>query len=137
MRSFVDRNRIIFGGRTGYVRLALSARVPLVPVVAAGAHSTLIILNDGRWLATAIGAPRLFRTRVWPIALSVPWGLTIGPSPPPYLPLPARILVEVLEPVRFEREGDDAANDPSYVRRCADEVERAMQAALVRLAARR
>jgi 1-acyl-sn-glycerol-3-phosphate acyltransferase len=137
MRPFSARDRIVFGGRTGYIRLALRARVPLVPVVAAGAHSTLVILSDGRRLASALGAPRRFRTRVWPIALTVPWGLTIGPSPPPYVPLPARIRIEVLEPLRFEPDGAAAAADKAYVRKCADVVETAMQETLSRLAAER
>jgi 1-acyl-sn-glycerol-3-phosphate acyltransferase len=135
MRPFSQRNRIVFGGRVGYIRLALRARIPLVPVVAAGAHSTLLILNDGRWIASAIRAPRLFRTRVWPISISIPWGLNIGPSPPPYLPWPARIRIEVLQPIRFERDGEQAAHDVAYVRQCAASVEAAMQSALLRLAA--
>ena len=55
MRPYADRDRIVFGGRRGYIRLALRAGVPIVPVVAAGAHSTFIVLSDGR---------RLLRRRV-------------------------------------------------------------------------
>ena len=46
-RSFRDRNRVIFGKRRGYVRLALREGVPIIPVVTAGAQSTWLVLSDG------------------------------------------------------------------------------------------
>jgi 1-acyl-sn-glycerol-3-phosphate acyltransferase len=132
MRPFRDRNRIVFGGRRGYIRLALRHGVPIVPVVTAGAHSTFIVLDDGRWLARAIGADRLFRVKVWPLTLSLPWGLTMGPGLV-YLPWPTRILIEALDPIHFERSGEEAARDDAYVRECAERVESTMQRALDRL----
>jgi hypothetical protein len=107
-----------------------------VPLVAAGAHSTFLVLHDNRWLARLLGADRWARMKVWPLTLSIPWGLTFGPGVP-YIPWPTRILVEVLEPIRFERAGDEAAADDAYVRQCADRVETAMQETLTRLAAER
>lgn len=132
MRPFRDRNRVVFGGRRGYLRLALRERVPIIPVVSAGAHGTLIILDDLRPLANLLGLGRVLRAKVWPLALSVPWGLTLGP-PIVYLPLPVKIWIEVLEPIRFERDGEEAAADERYVERCAERVEATMQAALERL----
>jgi len=136
MRPYRDRNRVVFGGRTGYIRLALREGVPIVPVVAAGAHSTFVILDDGRWLAKLLAADRLLRVKVWPITLCLPWGVVVGPGLF-YLPWPTRILIEVLEPIRFERSGEAAAADEAYVRACADRVEGAMQQALERLARER
>jgi len=133
MRPWRDRYRIVFDGRTGYVRLALRAGVPIVPVVSAGGHSTLFVIDDMRGLARRLGTRRLFRTRVWPLFLSVPWGLALGPWMF-FVPMPSRILVETLAPIRFERSGPEAAADDAYVRACADRVESAMQAALDRLA---
>ena len=135
LRPFRDRHRLVFGGRKGYVRLALRSGVPIVPVVTAGAHGTFVVLDDLRWLARAIGADRLLRVKVWPLTLSFPWGLTLGP-PPPWIPFPAKILIEVLDPVVFDRSGADAADDEAYVARCASLVEEPMQAALSRLARR-
>jgi 1-acyl-sn-glycerol-3-phosphate acyltransferase len=136
MRPFRDRDRIVFGGRRGYVRLALRAGVPIVPVVAAGAHATFIVLDDGRWLARLIGARRFLRLEVWPITLCLPWGLVIGPGLF-YLPWPTRILMEVLDPIRFDRRGEEAAADEDYVAACAAQVEATMQDALGRLARER
>ena len=136
MRPFRARNRIVFDGRRGYVRLALRNGVPIVPVVAAGAHATFLILDDLRWLARLLGADRRLRIKVWPLTLSCPWGLTLGPAPP-HIPFPSRILVEALPPIRFARAGAAAAADEASVAACAAQVEQAMQAALDRLAAER
>jgi len=135
-RPFRDRNRIVFGGRRGYIKLALKSGAPVVPVVAAGAHSTVIVLDDLRWLARIIGANRLFRIKVWPVSLAMPWGLFIGPLPP-FIPYPSRILMEVLEPIVFERTGVEAATDEAWVDACDERVRAAMQQALTRLAHQR
>lgn len=136
MRPFRDRNRIVFGGRRGYVRLALRAGVPIVPVVAAGAHSTFIVVDDLRWLARALGADRRLRLNVWPLTLCLPWGVMLGPLLP-YVPFPSRISMEFLEPIRFEPSGAEAAGDADYVAECDRRVRAAMQSALTRLAAER
>ena len=132
MRPFRHRHRIVFGGRRGYVRLALEAGVPIVPVVSAGAQSTFVVLDDGRWLARLIRADRLFRTKTWPITLCLPWGVSFLPLFP-YIPLPARIRVEVLDPIHFEHTGKEAAGDEAWVGECAARVETTMQETLTRL----
>lgn len=132
MRPSSQRNRVTFGGRTGYVRLAMRSGVPIVPVVAAGAHSTMLVLTSGQRTARLLGMHRLLRIKVWPVALSVPWGVTLGPIPP-HVPLPTRIFMEVLEPIPVEGDpGDDAA-----VAHIDTEVRSRMQAALDRLSAER
>lgn len=136
MRPFRDRNRVIFNGRRGYMRLALREGVPVIPVVACGSHETFVVLDDGQWLARAIRAHRWARSKVWPITLSIPWGLTVGPLPA-YVPFPTWILLEVLEPMTFERMGPEAAADAAYVDACSLAVEAGMQAALDRLAEER
>lgn len=135
-RPYRLRDRIVFGPRRGYIRLALRQDVPIVPLVAAGAHATWIVLDDGQWLARAIGADRWLRSKCAPIALSIPWGLTIG-VPLLYIPLRTRILIECMEPIRFERRGPDAAADAAYVEACHRRVHGAMEATLARLAAER
>ncbi len=136
MRPFTKRNEIVFGGRTGYIRLALAENVPIVPVVAAGAHAAYIVLSDGRRVARALGVEKRFRTDVWPLTLCLPWGLFWGPTPF-FIPFPTRILMEALPPITFPRTGPEAAADPAYVRACADHVETAMQSTLTHLAADR
>jgi len=135
-RVHQDRDKVIFGPRRGYIRLALRAGVPIVPVVTAGAHETFIVLNDGQWLAKLLRTDALFRIKAWPIVVSLPWGLTVGP-PLPYVPFRTRIHQEVLPPFRFERSGEEAAADERYVEQCHREVHGAMQRALTKLAAER
>ena len=134
-RSWFDRDRICFGGRRGYLRLALAAGVPIVPVVAAGAQQTLMLLTDGQWLARLLRADRWMRLKVWPMGFALPWGFM--PAPLPFWPWPSRILIEILEPIRFERSGPQASADEAYVEASALRVESTMQAALTRLAAER
>jgi 1-acyl-sn-glycerol-3-phosphate acyltransferase len=97
-RPFSQRNQVVFAGRTGYVELARAAGVPIVPVAAIGGHETLIILGEGRDLARRLGVDRRRRLKSFPISLSIPWGLWFGPLPG-YVPLPARIEIDVLEPI--------------------------------------
>jgi hypothetical protein len=125
----------VFGNRRGYVRLALRQGVPIVPVVSAGSHATSIVLTDGRPLAKWLGMRRL-RIDVCPVTLSVPWGLVVGITPP-YLPLPTRIYLEVMEPIHFDRKGEAAARDEAYVEACHARVHGAMQAQLSALAGER
>ena len=130
------RDRIVFGGRDGYARLAIRAGVPIIPIVAAGAHETFLVIDDMRWLARGLRLDKLFRLKVLPLTLSLPWGLTLGVVPT-YWPMPTKILMEIGKPISFERSGDAAADDATYVRACADRVEIAMQATLTRLARER
>lgn len=137
MRPFRHRDRIIFDGRRGYIRLAIREGVPIIPVITAGSHATLVILDDMRWLASWLGMDRRFpRTHVWPLTLSIPWGLGLGP-PLLYIPFPTRIWTEVLEPIRLDRSGPEAAGDEEFVDRCAEMVFDTMQGALTDLSARR
>ncbi len=135
MRAWRDRNRIVFGHRRGYIRLALQHGVPIVPIVAAGAQQTILILDDGRGLAKRLGLDRNFRVRVLPIALTFPWGLTIAPML--YWPMPSRIYIEILPAIKFRRSGEDAADDTDYVEACHRKVYNQMQAKLSLLAAER
>lgn len=88
-RPYSKRYEVRFSGRTGYARLALKAGVPIVPLAHAGAHETLIVLSDGRRFARALGLPAIARASIWPVHLSLPWGLAVGPWP--HIPTPARL----------------------------------------------
>jgi 1-acyl-sn-glycerol-3-phosphate acyltransferase len=88
-RPWAQRWNVDFAGRTGYARLALEHRVPIVPVAGAGAHHTLLVIADGHRLARALGLAKAARAEVWPLHLSVPWGLAFGPWP--HVPVPRRL----------------------------------------------
>ncbi len=100
-RPFHHRWRLQFAGRRGYARLALRAGVPVVPVACAGPHHTLVVLTDGHRLAKRLPLHRLARADVFPVHLSLPWGLAIGPWP--HLPWPTPLRYRVEAPVPFPR----------------------------------
>jgi 1-acyl-sn-glycerol-3-phosphate acyltransferase len=128
-RRWTRRNRVVFDGRVGHARLAVACGVPVVPVAAAGAHSTAVVLYEGTAVARVLRTRRWLRLSRWPLLLSIPWGLTFLPSVP-YLPLPARITIAAGPPLRFGRTGPAAAADEDYVRACAARVQSAVQALL-------
>jgi 1-acyl-sn-glycerol-3-phosphate acyltransferase len=101
-RRYKDRRDIDLGGRTGFVQRSLRRRIPITPVVTAGAHETMFILTRGQTLATWVGLKKAFKADAWPLALGLPWGIWFGPMWP-YLPLPSKITVEVLEPIEFAK----------------------------------
>jgi 1-acyl-sn-glycerol-3-phosphate acyltransferase len=90
--------RVDFGGRRGFIRLAQSKGVPLVPVVAIGGQETALFLSRGQGIARLLGLDRMFRLKVLPISLALPWGLNVGDMLG-HLPLPAKITMQVLEPI--------------------------------------
>jgi 1-acyl-sn-glycerol-3-phosphate acyltransferase len=130
-RPFRERNKIVLGGRTGFVKLALRAQVPIVPVVTAGTHEQLIVLSRGDRLAQLVHAHAWARTEVLPLVLAIPWGLTLGFVP--YLPLPAQTTQVFLPALRWPELGPAAADSPDALARCYRDVETAMQTALDRI----
>jgi len=135
-RPWWERNRIEFGGRMGAIRLALRLQVPVVPAVSVGAHETVVVLARGEWVARRLGLDKLFRIKVMPLVFGPPFGLVPGGIPT--VPLPARITVELGEPIDWStRFGPEAAEDDAVVRACYEELTGTMQATLDRLAAER
>jgi len=72
--------------------------VPIVPVVAVGGQETALFLSRGESLAQVLGLDRLLRLKVLPVSLALPWGLNVGDMLG-HIPLPAKITMQVLEPI--------------------------------------
>lgn len=113
-RPFIERKKIDFFQRKGFIRLALKARVPIVPVVSIGAHESYLILHRGEELAEALGLKKQFRLHGLPVtfrSIFFLWCLVTGvftffplllaPSAfaSIFIPLPAKMSFELLEPV--------------------------------------
>ena len=127
-----EANRIDFAGRMGFVRLALDAGVPIVPVVSAGGQETAIFLTHGERLSKLLRLDKLLRLKTLPVNLSLPWIVNIGDFLG-HLPLPAKITVQVMEPIDLrERYGPEPDRDLIY-----DDITSAMQDQLTQLAAER
>lgn len=127
-----ESGKVDFGGRKGFVKLALDADVPIVPLVAVGGQETSIFLSRGERLASALQLDRLFRLKVLPISLAIPWGINVGDMLL-HWPLPAKITVEAMEPISLR---EQFGHNPD-VEQVYEHVTRVMQAKLDELSAER
>ncbi|HEY4119499.1 MAG TPA: lysophospholipid acyltransferase family protein [Byssovorax sp.] len=127
-KPFSKRYSIEFGARRGFVRTAIRAGVPIVPIVSAGGHQSLYIWTDGRRLAKLLRLPEIARSNVAPIGFALPWGLIVG-VPYPHLPPPVKIHTRILPAIHLDLP-PDAADDPQTVERVFVRVTTAMQEAL-------
>jgi 1-acyl-sn-glycerol-3-phosphate acyltransferase len=131
MRPWTKRFEIDFDNRKGFLRLAYENNVPIVPVVTDGMHDSLILLTDGRKLARMLRLDKLGRIKVLPIAISAPFGISIGDLF--HVPFPVKVRTEVLPPIDLNaRYGDDIDYDHAY-----DYVTSTMQVGLKKLATKR
>lgn len=81
---------------TGFMRIALDARAPVVPVAIVGSEEQAPGLANLEWLGRAIGMPS------FPITATFPW---LGPLG--LMPLPVKYHIHFGEPMQFQ----GAAND--------------------------
>jgi 1-acyl-sn-glycerol-3-phosphate acyltransferase len=120
-----ESGKVDFGGRKGFIRLALAKNVPIVPVVSIGGQETALFLSRGEWLARLLRLDKVFRLKVLPISLSIPWGLNVGDMMG-HIPLPSKICIQVLPPIDLRKEfGRNPDIDEVY-----DEVIKRMQGTL-------
>jgi 1-acyl-sn-glycerol-3-phosphate acyltransferase len=106
--------KVDFGGRKGFLRLALRKNVPIVPMVTLGGQETALFLSRGERLARLTGAARVMRMKTIPIVVGFPFGLSVGGFPP-FVPLPAKVTIELLEPIDLcDRYGEDPDVDEIY-----------------------
>lgn len=125
-RPTTAANTIDFAGRTGYIRTALEAGVPIVPMVSIGGHEDQIHLTRGEWLAKAFRINLFSRSQFFPLSFGFPFGLT--GALPPNLPLPTKIVTQVLPPVdivaEFGADPDIAMVDEAIRTRMQDALDR-------------
>lgn len=130
LRPYRDRAKVVLAGRKGFAKLALEHDVPVLPLVSAGSHETLIVLSQGRRVARALRLHRWARLHSLPIMLAAPWGVLAGPTCAlPYLPLPAKVTVQIGAPI--------PAADTPCIERLYTRVEGTMQDMLDELYAER
>jgi len=129
-RPWSERNRIDFGGHTGFIKVAIAARVPVVPMTIHGAHQSTFVLTRGQRLAHAAGIDRL-HVNVFPFI----WGIPFGPTPAfvPSVQLPSKVTIQFGTPLDWSRFTPRQARNPAVLRQCYDEITARMQATLDRL----
>ncbi len=88
-RSVRHRYRVHWGGRTGYIRLALKYKLPVIPVAAAGTDDTYLGVNDGHAWGKRLDVPHgmpawlgFGMLGVWPLAVPLPVKIhqLVGPA---------------------------------------------------------
>ncbi len=140
MRPFGQRYRVDFGGRAGFVRLARSVGVPMVPLAICGSHAAYIMLPGAARVARLLALPRWTGLKQFPLTLGVVGVAAALATPPlwPLLPfalvaaatpLPTRIEARLLPRVEVGGDESDAA--------VAERVRQALEAALGAMAKRR
>ncbi len=95
-RSILDRYRVEWGKRCGYLKLALSHGLQVIPVGASGVDAAYIGLNDGYRLGKRVNMPA--RLPMW-FGLGP---LGFWPLSPPF---PVKIRQRIGEPIDLEEAG--------------------------------
>ncbi|WP_116376014.1 lysophospholipid acyltransferase family protein [Mycobacterium sp. MFM001] len=129
LRPWSERDRANLAGRKGFVKMAIRAGVPIVPIATVGGADAMPVLIRGDKLSHALRLDKLLRLKVFPLAVSLPWG--IAPAALPQFPLPAKIRTRFMPPVELDhdpaRADDDEYVDAKY-REVQDSIQRGMDA---------
>lgn len=134
LRQWSDRDRAVLAGRKGFVRMAIQAGVPIVPIATVGGPDSMPVLLSGHKLAKVLQLDRLARLKRFPITLSAPWG--IAPAVLPEIPLPTKIRTAFQAPVEIDHD-PERAQDDAYVDAKYEEVRASLQRGMDALARRR
>jgi 1-acyl-sn-glycerol-3-phosphate acyltransferase len=89
-KLYRERYRLTHFGRGGFIRLARTANVPIIPVAIVGAEETHPVLGKMTRLARTFGLPYI------PITPTFPW---LGPLG--LLPVPTKWSIKIGEPMAF------------------------------------
>jgi 1-acyl-sn-glycerol-3-phosphate acyltransferase len=134
LRPWRERDRANLAGRKGFVKMAIRAGVPIVPIATVGGADAMPVLIRGDGLARALRLDKVLRLKVFPLAVSLPWG--IAPAALPQLPLPAKIRTRFMPAVELDHDPDRAADD-EYVDEKYWEVQDSIQRGMNALARKR
>ncbi len=132
MRSWSKRNKVVLGGRKGFIRQAIRSGVPIVPVATVGGADTVFVLSECRPLAKLLSLKKLLRSEIAPLILGFPFGIVLEAFPL-HIPLPAKIRTKIMEPVDIDSD-PDRENDQEYIDKKYQEVESKIQEGVNQLA---
>jgi 1-acyl-sn-glycerol-3-phosphate acyltransferase len=131
LRPWTERDRANLAGRKGFVKMAIRAGVPIVPIATVGGADAMPVLIRGDRLSQVLKLDRVLRLKVFPLAISLPWG--IAPAALPQLPLPAKIRTRFMPAVELDRD-PARADDDDYLDRKYHEVQDSIQLGMDALA---
>ena len=119
-KVYWQRYRLRRFGRGGFVKTAIRAGVPIVPIAVVGAEEAMPIFAHVKALE------RLTGLIYFPINHAFPhFGLAAA-----LMYMPAKFRIRFLEPVHFEERGVEAADDVAFVQQAADDVRSRIQGSL-------
>jgi 1-acyl-sn-glycerol-3-phosphate acyltransferase len=134
LRPWSKRDQAVLAGRMGFIRMAIRANVPIVPISTVGGPDSMPVLATGRRIAKVLQLDKIARLKMFPIALQAPWG--VSPALLPEIPLPTKIRTAFQPAITLD--GEPArAEDEDYVREKYEEVCEAIQSGMDVLARRR
>jgi 1-acyl-sn-glycerol-3-phosphate acyltransferase len=134
LRPWRERDKANLAGRKGFVKMAIRAGVPIVPIATVGGADAMPVLIRGDRLSQVLRLDKLLRLKVFPLAISLPWG--IAPAALPQLPLPAKIRTRFMPAVELDHD-PARADDDEYVDAKYREVEASIQSGMDALARKR
>ena len=126
-RPFSDRHKINFFDHLGYIKMALKAQVPILPIVGCGGGEAAFVINSGEKIAEWTGLKRFAKIHTWPLYWSFPFGLHLGHFPHFELPLPTQMTMSILEPYYLNDYGPEDADNPEVVERINNDILSLMQ----------
>lgn len=115
-KLYSERYRLARFGRGGFVKMAMKAGAPIIPVSVVGAEETYISLTKSPTLAKLIGFP------YFPISPTWPWFGLLG-----FVPLPTKWFIDFGEPIPMDAYGPEAANNLVLVSQLTDQVRNIVQ----------
>ena len=115
-KLYKDRYHLARFGRGGFVRVALKARAPMIPVAVVGAEETYISLYKSQTMAKLIGFPYFPISPTWP--LLGPLGL---------IPLPTKWYIDIGEPIHTDEFPEGSENNLMLISQLTDRVRDTVQ----------
>jgi len=115
-KLFRDRYKLARFGRGGFVRMAMQAKAPIIPVSVVGAEETYPMLYNAKSFARMIGFP------FFPITPTFPW---LGPLG--LIPMPSKWFIDIGEPIDTSQYDPDLAANPAFVSELTDLVRNKVQ----------
>ena len=136
-RPYKERKKVDFFQRKGFIRLALKAGVPIVPIVSVGAHESYIILHRGEEMAEALGLKKKLRLHgvpvtfrsiffLWCVATGMftffPLLLAPAAFMAIFIPLPAKMTFRILDPIDIQAMVDPGLSEDQNLQKIYDHV---------------
>jgi len=115
-KLFRDRYKLARFGRGGFVRMAMQAKAPIIPVSVVGAEETYPMLYNAKSFARMIGFPFFPITPTWPL---------LGPLG--FVPMPSKWTIDIGEPIDTSQYDSDLAANPAFVSELTDLVRNKVQ----------